>query len=401
MKEIVDINKQFKEWETISNNTIQSAIDKAEAIVAPIQKEFSLGVLEDIGTNFGKFLDEALGDRVTGQRSSVLNPLWLNSETGKSYQEKAKEKGISVEDYLKHHDYFSHWNNTKRYCKTQAYLSSGRAFGVSYWTGNNLITDESRMHTCNVSPDGYWKYILQGHVDCIKNKEKRQLVQDFVNFRDEMQKELMGENIAKQVIELDVDLDVAQFSTLVRNNRYSFDLYNRNSKYNLVLESIEKHPVTHVALFSPDISVWDGISQVSIGSRGDPYIPYISINAGRKLEKTNAEIYGNVDIGVKSYLISLVKAIVPEDNSLVSHLSEVSRGMGSSNCSFTSLVNNEGHYSYSREKTVNGLLLGWDILLQNPLVANEIQRRVEFFKRWSKRLQDIKMNHAALYFINS
>ena len=85
-------------WDEECKLAISKAKELANKSIEVDSDTFTKNVIDNIPQQFGDFLYTALGDRVTGQRSSVVNTEFIknNPEMAQS----AKDAGISMEKYL-------------------------------------------------------------------------------------------------------------------------------------------------------------------------------------------------------------------------------------------------------------------------------------------------------------
>ena len=91
----------MRQWNADCLDEIQDAVVKTNAVIETDVEQFQRNTLDNIEQNFGDFLYIALGDRVTGQRSSVLNTkLFTETEQGKQIAENAKVAGQTIEEHL-------------------------------------------------------------------------------------------------------------------------------------------------------------------------------------------------------------------------------------------------------------------------------------------------------------
>ena len=138
----------LQQWHIECQNKIAEAKAIADSTVEADVEQFQRNTLDNIQQQFGDFLYIALGDRVTGQRSSILNTKFFEeTQKGKEIVIEATTKGITVEELLtikqkevNSMDYYNaRFSDIKQ---VQLYITAGRKFGVSYFTGEG-----DRVHT--------------------------------------------------------------------------------------------------------------------------------------------------------------------------------------------------------------------------------------------------------------
>ena len=93
---------QLRTWNKECKTKLSDATTALDNECEDDVDSFRRNVLDNIPQQFGDFLYTALGDRVTGQRRSVLNQVYLeNNYTGKRIVEMANAQNQTVEDYCK------------------------------------------------------------------------------------------------------------------------------------------------------------------------------------------------------------------------------------------------------------------------------------------------------------
>jgi len=366
--------------------------DAIEADVEQLQRNS----LDNIPQQFGDFLYTALGDRVTGARSSVINTTFFESDPkGIVIAERAKAAGITIDEQCKQDEiktskqsyYGMNWN------RPQVFISTGRKFGVSYFTGS-----KGRTHTIYFGAGMCFKYLTQDHVKCVKNKEKRQCVQDFLDFRNAYV-DGMAE-ILNSVIETPVPIRVGIVSTVSTNNKYNRGGYrSQNSQKNFsIMEDVIDDAITHTLVEAPKIEVWDKISKVRSGTakraQNNATSGYVSLTFLKIDDKTVVPM-GNIDIGMGQVCHSLKGATRPHNTNVIVRLDNVNN--------YFRLTSNPALKSYSGYDTglPKGMILNMDEVIQNPAVHDILDKRIKFQNEMSVKLQELKHTHATLYFINA
>ena len=194
---------KLKEWDADCKVELEIANDRVNAVIESDADSFRHNTLENIPQNFGDFLYTSLGDRVAGQRSSVLNKVFIEeTDQGKKIAKMAEDANQTVEEYFKSHNCYN----------LQILLTAGRKFGVSYYTGSN-----GRVHTRYFGKGRCFANLTQGHVDCIKNKRKRKCVQSFLNYRNEFISE--HSKLSQQLVPVDISAKLAVISAVTAKKK--------------------------------------------------------------------------------------------------------------------------------------------------------------------------------------
>jgi hypothetical protein len=384
-------------WDEECKLAISKAKELANKSIEVDSDTFTKNVIDNIPQQFGDFLYTALGDRVTGQRSSVVNTEFIknNPEMAQS----AKDAGISMEKYLSQKASAERNPYNINIDQPQAFITAGRKFGVSYFTSGG-----SRMHTIYFGSGQAFKYLTQDHVDCIKNKEKRNCTQTFLDFRDNFIVGLNGMN--NMLIETPIDIDLGVVSILnkklkVSNHyRYPNDReHDREGKTQFnCMDTIKEGKITHTIVSMQDYKLWDKksiITSRSVRSNNvslPSYISLVFVNMNHK----NISVVGNVDIGVSEVRHGLEHADDNSCSSVSNHLSFVQRDHRITN----SLALPE-NYRQLDVIDSSGILMNMDKVMDNPAVRAILDDRLKFYMDSSARLQELKHENAALYFVNS
>jgi hypothetical protein len=253
---------QLKTLHDDFQNEIADAIEKTNKASEDDLNQFQRNTMDNIAQQFGDFLYTALGDRVTGQRNSVLNKRLLESEKGQRLLETAKSNNQTIEEYLisdqKKYGYQAKWYNHN---PVQIYITAGRKFGVSYFTG-----DGNRVHTIYFGAGQCFKYLTQEHVDCVRNKQKRKCAQDFLKFRDDFVDGIDSINSKLIHIPMNVKLGVASCITKTKKINQNGSYTDRSKNSYTIMDDYIDGKITHMMVNAPSISIWNGVNSVKSGN---------------------------------------------------------------------------------------------------------------------------------------
>ena len=391
----------LKSWNDECIETLSEAERKATLACEPDVEQFQRNTLDNIPQQFGDFLYTALGDRVTGQRSSVINKsLFEDGAEGYGDFEQAKNAGKDIETFLREEQktemlkpsYMRRWNRSQ----LQLYITAGRKFGVSYLTGEG-----NRVHTIYFGAGSCFQYLTQEHVDCVKNKLKRECTQDFLNFRNDFVKGVAELN--NKIIETPVDVKLGLVSCVTKSPKVNSmaDSYNDLTKKTFViLDNVVTDKITHTIATIHDIQVWDKRTNINNheGKIVDVNCPsYVSFmffsidDASKKLS-----LIGNVDIGIKDMVHSLQNITTFNNRQVEHHIESYAMQYNITN---NPAFNNTKCSKYG-VVDAQGVLLNMDEVLQAPCIREQIDKRIKFYNEMSVRLQELKHKHSTLYFIN-
>lgn len=382
-----------KAWRDECIETLEEAKTKADEAIEGSFDQFRQNSLGNIPQQFGEFLYTALGDRVTGQRCSVVNKTYFEtSNKGLDVANRASNAEMTIEDYLS--DPRKSWNHRH----IQLYITTGRKFGVSYFTG-----DSKRVHTIYVGKAGCFKYLTQEHVDCIKNKQKRKCAQDFLDFRNDYVTGM--ENLTDCLVDTKVPIKLGVVSCLTKSkkiNSYAGSYRDNTVDTYVVMDGVAEDTITHTIATIQTEKVWDKISALDSRSVkrdhlvSPSFISLVFLNIDD--EKKTIKVIGNVDMDMI-------------DSCSVHHTLQVATDFSNRRTLNHSDACNIG-YQITREPALKayvnnsvedcgGIILNMDEIIQNPLIRNELDKRVKFYNDMSDRLQRLKHEHATLYFVNA
>lgn len=394
-------DNKLKLWNDDCLKQIKNAKGKVNKNVEADVEQFQRNTLPNIPQNFGEFLYTALGDRVTGQRNSVLNQTFFDeTEKGQKIKEAAEKAGQTIEKYLVENQNPSVDTYRNRYntnTNVQLYITAGRKFGISYLTGNG-----SRTHTMYFGAGECFSYLTQEHVNCVKNKLKRECTQDFMDFKNDFIHNLNG--LRDCLIEVNQDVKLAVVSNITKSPKINSNAgsYNDEAQQRyVILDEIINTKVTHIIASVQHLNVWDKKTSVTTYDvRADTanhpsYVSFIFLNIND--ETKQIKIIGNFDIGMEDSTHSLQDADKFEKRSVDIHIDDIQN--------FFRLNQNPAiaNSEYKNYKVVDsdGILLDMTVLLKNPTVHKEIKKRIKFYNDMSVKLQELKHNHASLYFIHA
>ena len=356
---------------------------------------FHRNVLDNIPQQFGDFLYTALGDRVTGQRSSVLNQTYLQlNNTGKHIVDGAKENIQTVEEYAKEQQR----SNAGYYSEhAQIYITAGRKFGVSYYTGKN-----NRTHTIYFGTGQCFKYLTQEHVNCVKNKHKRQCTQDFLDFRNEFVGGLIG--LRDQLVEVSIPVELGVLSCITKTKKINqrAGMYNDDSKETfIVMDGVINSKITHMIVTVQPLEIWNRYDVVrSYNVKNDnvskpSFLSVLFLNIDDNLK--HITILGNMDMSVDGSMHSMNGVNGFDKHYVQNHLSCVADYHSGMTHPAIKTSN------YAEYKTVEsaGVMLNMDTVMANLTVHAEIEKRINFYGEMIGKLQELKHKHSTLYFINA
>lgn len=381
--------------------TIKTASDKVDSFMKPYVEKFQNNILNNIPQEFGNFLYAALGDKITGQRNFVVNNKYFaENYNGKKISERAHLAGTSVIKYIKN----SYWNDkimtfearSRRYKEIdiQAYLTAGRKFGISYFANSR------RIHTMYFGAGQCFRFLRPEHVQCVKNKLKRECAHDFLNFRDEV---LNGiEKLSSEIIEVNVPIKLAQVFRVSKTNKLSqYDGYSAPSNY-ILMEGIVDSMITHVISVIPKYDVWNGYDTVYSGElkkdevEHPSFISLIFMNINKN--ENAYKIIANVDIDINNMNNTLQKAHLYNESEIMNIVEGHEKIR--SNYKYKKSIISETEYDNYTLKSTEGIILNLDEVLKNPTVTDFLEKRIQFFNNISENLQQLKYKHSTLYFIN-
>lgn len=383
-------SKILQTWDAECKAIIHSEQASVKAELEEIGETFQKETLENIPQIFGDFLYTALGDRVTGQRSSVLNKtLFEKSAKGKEVRKMAEKNGTSIEealkaDYAQNHNYYS-------YTPLQAYITVGRKFGVSYLTGNG-----NRVHTMYFGSGSCYRFLTQAHVDCIKNKLKRELTQKFLDFRDEFSGGIS--NYVDMLIPTPIDIEVGDVSIIEKVKKNDRNSYSAKKETYFIMDGLIEDKITHTLMNVQEEEVWDKqselrsstIKQDRCNSPSFVSMTFLNIND----DKQTIKVMGNVDIDMQEVKTSLDNA----DNPKVSN--SINRSVHNSNYYRITDAEPLKDKRMYESTTLSGHIHNMTEVLQTPIVKNRLKEMVTFYNDMSYKLQQLKHNNATLYFLN-
>jgi hypothetical protein len=379
--------------------TIKEAQAKASDAIEADVEQLRRHSLDNIPQKFGDFLYTALGDRITGQRSSVMNTTYIeNNSNVVALGKRAEANGISLEKFVRQEqaDYIP--NNWSSHFQPQLWITAGRKFGVSYVTGEN----GQRSHTIYFGAGSCFAHLTQEHVDCVKNKLKRACAQSFLDFRDEF---LDGiEDLSDKVIPVSVPVKLGVVSCITKSpmiNANAHGYSDRAKKTFTVMDNVVDDEITDVIANVNTIEVWDKVTDLSSGSVGSEKVDiptYVSLTF-LKINDTNKThtIIGNVDIGMDDVATSSQNMDSFANRGVLNRLDCITEHH---RFQHSQSMYKAGYADYSPRDS-NGIVLNMDEVLQNPTVKAELDKRIKFYNDMSDKLQKMKHDHATLYFVNA
>lgn len=395
------ITNEFAKWSKECKTILEKESSKVEALIEKQVEQFQKHTLDNIPQQFGTFLYTALGDRVTGQRSSVINTTFFEkNEEGQKLIKEAKEANLDIETYISKKQKEMHeasktsyWNRRhfRSSDKIQAYITAGRKFGISYPT-----TDGDRIHTTYFGAGMCFSYLTQEHVECVKNKLKKQCVQDFLTFRDDY---MAGIKRLNNIVPVTIPVKAGMMYNIAMTKKFTdrFSDDNRHKTY-VILDGDVDEVITHVMFILQAPTVWNKYDHVGIIATNETvkagsYISMLFLNINEDDKKII--VLGNMDIDLSK--VSHVLQIAYQDNntSIIHHSPEYEQ-------TYDGHIKNapDAYKDYTSE-TNNGIILNFSSIFTNHIVVEELNKRIKFFNDMSERLQQLKHSNASLYFINS
>lgn len=387
--------EQAAEWAKECTDIVTSANEKVNVLMDNTFRQFAKNTLDNIPQHFGKFLYTVLGDRITGQRSSVVNNTFLtHNEIGKRLLKDATDNGKTIEETYK--DFINNTSNPYLYKVNgnppQLYITTGRKFGVSYPNGKN----NDKVHTIYFDEENCFEYLTFEHIQCIKNKDKKQCTQDFYDFREEFISGLKG---LTQLIPVLIPAKQIVISKITKQLKLQPYGTADHGLFCVIQDELDIN-VTHLLVVSREINVWDKITSLNSHSVGkhhnphyDSYISLIFLN----IDDTNKKItnLGNFDMDTKTFRHSLQTANNVSFRDIQNHVDSYER--------ISRLLDMpvfKAYQSYAYDSAV-GYIVNMDFVLQNPVVIGELQKRITFYTDMSEKLQNLKTKYSDMYFINS
>jgi hypothetical protein len=386
---------------------LKTAQDETKNTLEPTVEKFQRNSLDNIPQQFGDFLYIALGDRVTGQRSSVLNKTYAeNNGHAVELAERAEEQGRTLEEQAKHEqaEYEKKYGNAPTYQRRwvthrqhQLWITAGRKFGVSYITGKG-----DRFHTIYFGEGECFQYLTQEHVECVKNKLKRKCTQDFLDFRNDF---VSGtDELANQLIEVDVPARLGVISCVTKSpkiNSHAGSYNDQKQETFHILDEVVDAKITHLIATVNKVDIWDKETDVSSNARrGVRSVPsylslvFLDIND----EDKEIKILGNVDMNISEVRSSIQRATQFNVRETLFNLDEVE--MPHYRFTDHEALKSQYRNNYS-VRDADGILMNLGDILVHPSVSKELDKRVKFYNDMSDRLQKLKHDNATLYFVNA
>ncbi|MCP3686742.1 MAG: hypothetical protein GY861_29235 [bacterium] len=393
------MSKYIETLQGWNDETVSMAKDiqyKVGEILEPISERFKTESLNNIPQVFGEFLYSALGDRVTGQRSSKLNmTLFEKDSKCKGIATVATHNGTTIEeelvaDYKANGRYYDN-THTSINRNIQAYITAGRKFGISYLTGNG-----DRVHTMYYSAGSCFKFLTQEHVDCIKNKAKRKMTQDFLDFRDEMSASI--DSINNKLIPVDIPIKHGIISNINTRNKYDTGYKPESENNFLVIDSVLESKITHLMIDTIDLNVWDKVEYLNsydLKRETNNTPSYISMTF-LNINDANAvvTILGNVDLDMDGILTGIDHVADPY-NTKPTNRTDARRNHN--RITDEGALKNYIQYGYCQAK---GFIMNMNEVLTDDIVSAKLNEAVDCFNNISFKLQEVKRNNVDMYFLN-
>lgn len=396
-------NEQLKQWEQDCTNKLVTANDVTTGKCQHLVEQFQKNTLDNIPQQFGDFLYTALGDRVTGQRSSIINKDFFDiGGAGHNIAVSAANENMTIEDYLaklikEDNAQPSYMRRMSQSRPTQLYLTAGRKFGVSYFTGEG-----DRVHTAYFGAGECFRFLTQEHVDCVKNNLKRKCVQEFLNFKNEFVDGMKALN--NVIIQTPVATRLGVVSCVTKSpkiNTNSSTYNDTKAKSFVVMDNEIDDSITHTMFVMQEPKVWDKKSYIdsSVAKQEKVDAPSYMSMTFLKIdnEKHTITIVANFDIGMTESAHSLNRMTNFNDRSVEFHIDACSRP-------YRFTENNairNSNYSEYMLVDCSGIALNLGEVIKTPCVYDEIKKRIDFYNQMSLKLQTLKHDNASLYFVNA
>jgi hypothetical protein len=373
-------------------NHIKGVIDRTYDILGNYHEKFFHGTIKNIPQQFGEYLYTCLGDRVTGQRSSVVNQDYIDAHP--AIINAAKQNNMTLEEYVIYQkkmsgnrDTFSRRFRGNQWEDFQMYITTGRKFGVSYHTGN-----DDRVHTVYFGAGKCFQYLTQEHVDCILNKDKKACTQAFLDYRNDFISKFNELN--NQMIPIDVEFKSGIVSCITKSLKHNGQ---PEDKYN-ILDEVLNNKLTHMCISLNSVPVWNKKTNIPTSSKTDDIqVPsFISISFF-KLVGTTFELCGNIDLGMNNFKsgIELANNIKGSHNILHIPENQILDMYRFQREPFKSTFPQYQQYIHS------GVMYNFDEVIQHPAITEYLDKCIAFYNTMSDRLQTLKHEWASLYFVNS
>jgi len=390
MKLLDEIKRHEKELkETISNKS-----EEIQSFGGSITNDLNNNTVSNIPQEFGEFLDVVMGDKVTTQRSSVLNNYFFSdSDSGKHIVEYAKERGKTITQYLedKIKSDANSYYNSNQYLNYPIYITAGRGFGISYIVGKS-----ARKQSKFADKDSIFYYLSKEHIDCVRNKRKKDCVKDFYNYKKSLLSAL--EPIKDDVtIPINKEVDtISLYSSTFNNKEQRYDTYRSiiGDDNSVVLNSCEITTTTPLT--------WDKISRFSKKRNGIDNMSLFSITFIVENKDTErVESVGTFQLNIKeSYDESNNKQSHYIINDTYTKLLKEIDG-SETRMHYGRFANEKTWACGSRHITSNDIIKDMKSIIDLPEVKSEIDKRINLYKEYSEKLLALKHKYADLYFIES
>jgi len=378
-----EMNMQYKEILMDANKeaieVLQNQGLSVNIILDEYQDRLRRNTLENIPLQFGTFLYTALGDNVNSTLKSVINKKYFETDTwAKSIADSAKNANMELADYLKA-------NNNGKFSGLYAYLSTGRKFGITYYTNRNT-------HTMYMSPQSCFKYLQQEHVDCICNKEKRKCAQGFLDFRNEYVDTV--NNLNHKLIPTPIDITMVKVYNTNIKSKFG-DRYDSRNNY-IMLDKPTYKTITHTEVHIDEIDVWDCAKPSKCEVKGNSAkniahidMTFVNINDDKK----EISRICNADIDMENTNHTYKNIDYAQDVMQKGKYASTYYNIGDN-----PVYNSRSYHSI---KSDDSLILNMDEVLKNPTVQSILEERIKFYGDMSIKLQELKHANATLYFLNA
>jgi hypothetical protein len=383
MSKYTDTMSQWAdEHATLMAGAKKLAVDAIEEPVDQLKKNS----MDSIPAQFGEFLYTVMGDRVTGQRSSTLNTTFLeNHSEGQALVAAATNNGCTVEEESKKRQkeywdaYGKRVNSYERDNQPDIFITVGRKFGISHVTGKG-----DRVHTRYFEPNECFSGLTQLHVGCIKNRQKRECAQDFLTYRD---------NFVTEATELN-NIIVPTPLTAKMLKQANISVYSEGDRYNAknfqVIEEEYEANISHTMAMIQNYQVWDMKGSLPRVNTSGSFISltFLDIN-----DDTNIIGVGNLDI-------SMVDVVHPFVTDSYGQKRNHTQYMENSNHQYNGYPAINQQYNGRKVHDNDDTLMNLGEIIADTEVKKLLDERIKFYNDQSSKLQELKHNHATLYFLH-
>lgn len=375
---------------------ITTKSEEMESFGEPIANDLDNNTAHNIPLEVGEFLDVVMGDKVTTQRSSVLNKVYFASDgSGANIKKKANDAGQTLEEYI---DTTAKANANRYYGSSNFqdapfFITAGRGFGISYVVGKT-----ARKQSKFADKNSIFYYLTKEHIDCVRNARKKECVKDFYDFKQEFLKAL--EAITRTVI---VPIS-EQIDTISLYNNTFHNKELRNETHRSILGDDNTVTLKHCEIVTSVPATWDKITKFHNKRNDNTNMSLFAINIIREDEdgQTRGDCIGTFKMVIKEAYDDTSNKMVNYNtfNSYTKLLTEINHDQDS-RTTFYGRRNRENTWSSSDRSMGNDIIRDMKAILDKPEIKAEIDKRINLYKEYSVKLLELKHKYADLYFVES